>query len=203
MIRRPPRSTLFPYTTLFRSSPYDRPDRAMARRAEVLQRMVELGDITPVQMRAAQLAPIQLVEKGNAGFIGIRAPWFVSYILPSLLQRYGEDVLYKGGLRIYTTLDLAWQAQAEAVLKAGIDRADHDKLNVHQGAMIVLDPQTGAIRAMIGGYDYRASQFNRAWQARRQPGSAFKPFTYATALLRGIPFTTMLQDAPIRSEEHT
>src|SRR5437588_6223439 len=74
MIRRPPRSTLFPYTTLFRSSPYDRPDRAMARRAEVLQRMVELGDITPVQMRAAQLAPIQLVEKGNAGFIGIRAP---------------------------------------------------------------------------------------------------------------------------------
>ena len=178
-------------------SPYDRPDRAMARRAEVLQRMVELGDITPVQMRAAQLAPIQLVEKGNAGFIGIRAPWFVSYILPPLLQRYGEDVLYKGGLRIYTTLDLAWQAQAEAVLKAGIDRADHDKLNVHQGAMIVLDPQTGAIRAMIGGYDYRASQFNRAWQARRQPGSAFKPFTYATALLRGIPFTTMLQDAPI------
>ena len=178
-------------------SPYDRPDRAAARRAEVLQRMVDLGDITAVQMRAAQLAPIHLVEKGNAGFIGIRAPWFVSYILPPLLQRYGEDVLYKGGLRIYTTLDLAWQAQAEAAVRAGIDRADHDKQNVHQGAMIVLDPQTGAIRAMIGGYDFRASQFNRAWQARRQPGSAFKPFTYATALLRGIPLTTMLQDDPI------
>src|SRR5437879_1433275 len=65
-------------------SPYDRPDRATARRAEVLQRMVELGDITPAQMRAAQLARIQLVDKGNAGFIGIRAPWFVSYILPTL-----------------------------------------------------------------------------------------------------------------------
>ncbi|HKV45950.1 MAG TPA: penicillin-binding protein 1A [bacterium] len=178
-------------------SPYEHLDQAKTRRGEVLQRMVDLGDITPAQMRAAGVAPIHLIEKGNAGFIGIRAPYFVSYILPGLLAKYGEDVLYKGGLRIYTTLDLSLQAQAEAAVRAGIDRAAHDHLNAHQGAMVVLDPRTGYIRAMIGGYDFHASQFNRAWQARRQPGSAFKPFTYTTALLRGIPLTTLLDDDPI------
>jgi len=178
-------------------SPYDHADRARIRRAEVLQRMLELGDITPPQMRAAVRTPIALAGKGNAGFIGIRAPYFVSYILPTLLARYGEDVLYKGGLRIYTTLDLALQAQADAAVHQGIDAALKQHLDAHQAAMIVLDPQTGYIRAMIGGYDFRASQFNRAWQAHRQPGSAFKPFTYTTALLRGIPLTTLLEDEPI------
>jgi penicillin-binding protein 1A len=178
-------------------SPYDHLDRAKVRRAEVLQRMVDVGDITPQQMRAAAAAPVHLVEKGNLGYIGIRAPYFVSYILPQLLQRYGEDVLYKGGLRIYTTLDLALQARAEAAVRTGLDQAARQHLNAHQGAMVVLDPTTGYIRAMIGGYDYRTSQFNRAWQAHRQPGSAFKPFTYTTLLLRGIPVTTTVVDEPI------
>jgi len=178
-------------------SPYEHLDQAKTRRGEVLQRMVDLGDITPAQMRVADVAPIHLIEKGNAGFIGIRAPYFVSYILPGLLAKYGEDVLYKGGLRIFTTLDLSLQAQAEAAVRAGIDRATHDHLNAHQAAMVVLDPQNGYIRGMIGGYDFHASQFNRAWQAHRQPGSAFKPFTYTTALLHGIPLTTLLDDDPI------
>jgi penicillin-binding protein 1A len=178
-------------------SPYDHPDRAKVRRAEVLQRMLDLGDITRKQMHVAQAAPIRLIEKGNMGFIGIRAPYFVSYILPPLLQRYGENVLYKGGLRIYTTLNLAMQAQADAAVRQGLDEARKQHLNARQGAMVVLDPQTGYVRAMIGGYEFRTSQFNRAWQAHRQPGSAFKPFTYTTAILRGFPLTTMLDDAPI------
>ena len=178
------------------TSPYDHPDRAKARMAEVLQRMVELGDIKPADMTAALNAPLHLAEKGNAGFIGIRAPYFVSYILPALLQRYGEDVIYKGGLRVFTTLDLTLQAEAEAAVRQGIDRGLQSHLNVHQGAMVVIDPQTGYIRAMIGGYDFHASQFNRAWQAHREVGSAFKPFTYVTAVSRGIPLTTMLEDEP-------
>jgi len=178
-------------------SPYDHLDRAKVRRAEVLQRMVDLGDITPRQMQLAQSASIHLIEKGNMGFVGIRAPYFVSYILPQLLQRYGEEVLYKGGLRIYTTLDLTMQAAADAAVRQGIDEGTQQHLNARQGAMVVLDPITGYIRAMIGGYDFRASQFNRAWQAHRQPGSAFKPFTYTTAILRGFPLTTMLDDQPI------
>jgi penicillin-binding protein 1A len=178
-------------------SPYDHLDRAKIRRAEVLQRMLDLGDINRKQKQQSEAAPVRLAEKGNLGYVGIRAPYFVSYILPPLLQRYGEEVLYKGGLRIYTTLDLSLQAQADAVVRAGIDDAKKQRLNAHQGAMVVIDPQTGFIRAMIGGYDFRASQFNRAWQAHRQPGSAFKPFTYTTAVARGIPLTTMLEDAPI------
>ncbi len=178
-------------------SPYEHPGRARARAGLVLQRMVDVGDLTQKEMTAALTAPIGLAEKGNAGLVGIRAPYFVSYILPSLLQRYGEDVLYKAGLRIYTTLDLGLQAQADAALKQGIDQALRDHLGVHQGAVVVIDPRTGYIRAMVGGYDFRTSQFNRAWQAHRQPGSAFKPFTYTVAVMRGIPPTRLLMDAPI------
>ncbi len=178
-------------------SPYEHPARARVRRGEVLQRMVEVGDLPRRELAAALDAPLHLAEKGNAGLIGIRAPYFVSYILPALLQRYGEEVLYKGGLRIYTTLDLGLQAEADGALKRGIDEALKEHLNVHQGAIVVLDPRTGYIRAMVGGYDFRTSQFNRAWQAHRQPGSAFKPFTYTVAVMRGIPPTRLLLDQPI------
>ncbi|HXX36965.1 MAG TPA: PBP1A family penicillin-binding protein [bacterium] len=178
-------------------SPYEHSARAKARMAEVLQRMVDVGDLTPAEMNAALGAPLDLAAKGNGGLIGIRAPYFVSYILPGLLQRYGEDVLYKGGLRIYTTLDLTIQAEATAALRQGIDAAQAQHLNVHQGAVVVMDPRTGAIRAMVGGYDFRTSQFNRAWQAHRQAGSAFKPFTYTVAVMRGIPPTHLLLDEPL------
>ncbi len=177
-------------------SPYEHPNRAHTREGEVLQRMVDVGDISFREMAAALAAPLHLAEKGTAGLVGIRAPYFVSYILPVLLQRYGEEMLYKGGLRIYTTLDLGLQAAADAALRLGLDGALHQRLDVRQGAIVVLDPRTGAIRAMVGGYDFRASQFNRAWQAHRQPGSAFKPFTYTVALMRGIPPTRLLLDEP-------
>jgi penicillin-binding protein 1A len=178
-------------------SPYEHPARARRREADVLQRMVDVGDLAPKQMADALNVPLHLAERSDAGLIGIRAPYFVSYILPTLLQRYGEDVLYKGGLRIYTTLDLRLQALADAALKQGIDEALRQHLAVHQGAIVMIDPRTGYIRAMVGGYDFRTSQFNRAWQAHRQPGSAFKPFTYTVAIMRGIPPTRLLLDAPI------
>jgi penicillin-binding protein 1A len=179
-------------------SPYEHPRRARARMAEVLQRMVDVGDLTPQERDAALRTPLRLAGKSNAGLIGIRAPYFVSYILPMLLQRYGEETLYRGGLRIYTTLDLRLQAEATRALRQGIDEALRHHLNVHQGAIVVIDPDTGAIRAMVGGYDFRASQFNRAWQAHRQPGSAFKPFTYTVAVMRGMPPTHLLLDEPLQ-----
>jgi penicillin-binding protein 1A len=178
-------------------SPYEHPDRAHARMREVLRRMLEEGDITSRQLLAAARAPLHLAKKSDAGLVGIRAPYFVSYILPGLLDRYGEDTLYKGGLRIYTTLDMGMQAAAEQEIRRGIDDAERRHLKVQQGAMVVIDPRTGYVRAMIGGYDFRKSQFNRAWQARRQPGSAFKPFTYTVAIMRGMPPTRMLDDEPI------
>jgi len=178
-------------------SPYEHLDRARTRMNEVLVRMTEQGDITPEQMRAAQAAPLHLAVKTNAGLVGIRAPYFVSYILPGLLQRYGEDLLYKGGLRIYTTLDLRMQAAAEEAVRRAVDEAKRNHMKAQQGAAVAIDPRTGYVRAMIGGYDFRTSQFNRAWQAHRQPGSAFKPFTYTVAVMRGIPPTRTLLDAPI------
>ena len=178
-------------------SPYEHLDRARTRMGEVLLRMVEQGDITAGQMAAAEHAPLRLAAKTNAGLIGIRAPYFVSFILPGLLQRYGEEMLYKGGLRVYTTLDLKMQAAAEEQVRRALDEAKRDHLQARQGAMVVIDPRTGYVRAMIGGYDFRTSQFNRAWQAHRQPGSAFKPFTYTVAVMRGVPPTRILLDAPI------
>ena len=178
-------------------SPYEHPARAHERLAEVLRRMVDRGDLTGAQMRAALAAPLALAAKGSGGLVGVRAPYFVSYILPQLMQRYGEDTLYKGGLRIYTTLDLTLQAAAAAALRQGIDAAQRQHANVSEGAVVIVDPRTGAIRAMVGGYDFRASQFNRAWQAHRQPGSAFKPFTYTAALMQGMPPNHTVLDGPL------
>ena len=182
------------------SSPYQNLSLAKERQRIVLRRMVELGYITGQEARRAAGEPIKLAQEGNAGLIGIRAPYFVSYILPYLLQRYGEDMVYNGGLRVITTLDPQMQAVAEKVLRAGIDEAQKQKLNVTQGALVALEPQTGYVRAMIGGYDFEKSQFNRAWQARRQPGSAFKPFIYVTAIAKGMRTTKIIVDEEVTYE---
>ncbi|MDR7556630.1 MAG: penicillin-binding protein 1A [Armatimonadota bacterium] len=178
-------------------SPYRNLALARARQALVLQRMVQLGYITPAQAAAARAAPIQLAPASNAGLVGIRAPYFVSFILTRLLETYGEDLVYKGGLQVYTTLDPRLQALAEQAVRRGLEAAARRRLNATQAALVALDPRTGAIRAMIGGADFARSQFNRAWQARRQPGSAFKVFVYTTAIARGIPPTRILEDAPV------
>ncbi len=177
--------------------PFQDPAPARQRQALVLKRMAALGYITRPQAAAAAAEPVRLQPEGNVGLVGVRAPYFVSYILPSLLERYGEETVYTGGLRVYTTLDPALQAEAERAVRRGIEAAQAEQLNVTQGALVALDPQTGHILAMIGGYDFAQSQFNRAWQARRQPGSAFKPFVYLAALMQGMPPTTVIVDEPI------
>jgi len=181
-------------------SPHQNPELAKARQRIVLQRMAQLGYITPKQATEAVQRPLGVSEGGNAGLIGIRAPYFVSYLLPYLLDRYGEEVVYNGGLRVYTTLDIRMQADAEKALRAGLEQAEKERLKVSQGALVAIDPQTGFIRAMIGGYDFEKSQFNRAWQARRQPGSAFKPFIYTTAIANRMTTTKIIVDEPVSYE---
>jgi len=181
-------------------SPYRSLPKVVERQRLVLRRMADLGYVSrEAAMRAGEEA-LALVEEGNLGLMGSRAPYFVSYILPYLLERYGEDVVHRGGLQVYTTLDLDLQAVAQEAVRQGIDLAQQEMLNVTQGALVSLEPQTGYIRAMIGGYDFAASQFNRAWQARRQPGSAFKPFVYVTAVASGMPPTKVIVDEPIEYE---
>src|SRR2546427_7165549 len=92
------------------------------------------------------------------------------------------------------------QAAAEKAIRAGIDQAQKDKLEVTQGALVTLDPRSGFIRAMIGGYDFAGSQFNRARQARRQPRSSFKGFIYTAAVGKGMPPPRGIVDEPLTFE---
>jgi penicillin-binding protein 1A len=182
------------------ATPFQNFEVALERQHVVLRRMAELGYVTPQQSQEAIDEPVAIAKEGNAGLVGIRAPYFVSYILPYLLERYGEDVVYSGGLRIYTTLDPQMQDAAEKALQAGLDQAEKEQLDITQGAVVTLDPRTGQIRAMIGGYDFSQSQFNRAWQAHRQPGSSFKVFIYTAAVAKGMTTTRMIVDEPITFE---
>src|SRR3989475_12692820 len=92
------------------------------------------------------------------------------------------------------------QAAAEKAIRAGIDQAQKDKLEVTQGALVTLDPRSGYIKAMIGGYDFAESQFNRAWQGRRQPRASFKGFIYTAAVAEGMTPTRIFVDAPVAFE---
>lgn len=170
---------------------------AREKQALVLSRMAALGYISTQEAAAARNAQIPLAPPSNAGLVGMRAPYFVSMILARLLETYGEQLVYGGGLQVHTTLDAKMQAAAEKAVRAGIAGAERRKLNVGQASLVAVDPKTGAIRAMIGGVDFTTSQFNRAWQARRQPGSAFKIFVYAAAIASGVPPTRILEDEPI------
>ncbi len=172
---------------------------ALAKRQQgvVLARMEAVGYLSRESAAAARSAPVRLAPSSNAGLVGIRAPYFVSFILSRLLETYGEDLVYKGGLQVHTTLDLKAQAAAEKAVRSGLEGAKRRRLNVGQGALVAVDTHSGAIRAMIGGADFAQSQFNRAWQARRQPGSAFKVFVYTAATNSGIPPTRLLENAPI------
>lgn len=163
--------------------PYRNPEAALGRRQVVLDRMVAEGYLTPEEAAAAAGTPLVIKRQSPA-----QAPYFVDWIRDQLLDRYTPDLVFRGGLRVYTTLDLTIQRAAEAALAA----------QPHQGAIVALDHKTGGILALVGGRDYLESQFNRAVKAFRQPGSAMKPFVYATALERGYTMAdAIFVDRPI------
>lgn len=170
-------------------SPFNNPDRARYRRAVVLNRMVELGYISEREAEEAKAAPLGTdpARLKRAGLRGFRAPYFATYVVQQLVDRYGEDAVYKGGLRVYTTLHIPLQIVADQALKQGVQRARPK--GVSQGALVSIDPRNGHILALVGGvnfYDPENGQFNRATQALRQPGSAFKPFVYTAAIEAGF-----------------
>ncbi len=195
-------------------SPLLDPARAKGRRDHVLQRMVAEGFLKEPTAKSAARVPVRVTPlfKGRG-----TAPHFVDYVREILEERYGEGLLARGGLRVTTTLDLALQQQALEAVRAGVTAAaaalaprprrgaapsappgGEQEGPGLEGALLALDPATGAIRAMVGGTAYGKSQFNRAVRARRQPGSAFKPFVFAAAFERGISATDLLEDAPVR-----
>jgi penicillin-binding protein 1B len=190
-------------------SPVQHPDRARERRNTVLRRMRDLKMLDDKKL-AQTVQERLVVQRGTA--INALGPYFADWVRGQVEQTQPADESSTAGLRIYTTLNPVLQRAAEAALVRGLDRLEgqykalrrSDPAVRLQGAIVALDARTGEIRAMVGGRDYGQSQFNRVVQARRQPGSAFKPFVYLTALgqgPRGEPpnFTaaSLLEDRPL------
>ena len=183
-------------------SPFRSRENALARRKHVLDRLVKTTAIAPAQAEEAKQAPLPtqpaIQHKGPAP-----APYFVEYVRQKVEERFGSSILYSGGLNIYTSINSTLQGFAERSLLAGLERLDAKLARKHRGhqhlqaAIIAIEPSTGHIRAMVGGRDFNKSQFNRAWQALRQPGSAFKPIVYAAALDRGYSAADLLSDTPM------
>ena len=175
-------------------SPTQHPDSAKTRRDYVLRRMAIEGYITEEQAQAATEAPLGVIEPKPTQKV---APYFVDYVRDQLIAKYGTETVYKGGLKVYTTLDLRLQTLANEILLSNIPEGEKDSkgLTQPQAAMIVLDAREGYIRAMVGGRG--EDEFNRAVMSYRQPGSAFKPFVYTAALKAGYTPATLLDDSPV------
>jgi penicillin-binding protein 1B len=189
-------------------NPYRHPREALARRNRVLNSMVETGDLTRKAFLAAKTVDLGVTRQRPGNY---RAPYLVDFLEEEVRRVYPDSPPSGAGLRIFTTVDPDLQERAEESLGAGLDRLEQGYPVVRknprgslQGALVALRPSDGAILALVGGRDYRTSQFNRTYQARRQPGSLFKPFVYLAGFDRAqydptFAFTaaTPLQDTPL------
>ncbi len=171
-----------------RLAPNRNPDAAEKRAQLVLAAMVDMGFVTDNSAKTALVAPAEAVDKSGAGSINYAAD-HVMDMLDDYVTGIDADVT------VLTTIDPKTQGQAETALVEALD-AQGGKLNVAQGAVVAMAPD-GAIRALVGGRNYGKSQFNRATAAQRQPGSAFKPFVYLTAIEAGLTPDTIRDDGPV------
>jgi penicillin-binding protein 1B len=184
-------------------SPSKHPDRATARRNLILKAMQKMGAISTETYDKATQAEMGIIRlKADA----TDAPYLVDFIREELLKDYSEQELMNGGLSVYTTLDPDLQKAAVEAVAHGLTFVEEQyarkkKNNPEnwprpQAGLIALDPHTGAIKAMVGGTDYAASQYNRITRAFRQPGSIFKPFVYAAALETPYDVSSEEDDTP-------
>ena len=185
-------------------SPYNHPDRLLTRRDFFLTRMFRLGCISQKELDKGLKQPLVVLPPGTGGNL---APYFVEEVRRYMVEKYGADFVYKSGAVIYTTLDLDMQQAANLTLLSHLRQLEKDynlrpTLSAYdsaarrdstigppkylQGALLAMDVRTGYIRALIGGRDYKHSEFDRAMQAKRQAGSAFKPFVFVAAVDNGM-----------------
>lgn len=194
-------------------NPRKHPLRAIERRNVVLSVLQREGVLTEAEAKRAMSEPLRLAPPIEAAG---RAPYVVAAVRRELRDRFGPDADIQG-LRVYTGLDPDLQRAAQQALVAQIERIESGAYGRYrhpspgngdapqdsaaspylQGMIVALDPHDGRIRALVGGRDFALSQFDRALQARRQPGSAFKPIVYAAALQQRIPATTRIDAAPV------
>jgi penicillin-binding protein 1A len=197
-------------------SPRRRPDAAKARRTKVLRNMLATKAITQVEFDNANGLPLGVTAQR---YSNDRAPYFVEMVRLHLDEIYGSNAVYGEGLQVHTTLDMDLQQAAERALERQLTSIEGDLKLKHtrasyvapasdaaranqttpylQGAIVALDPRNGYIRALVGGRDWNHSNFNRAVQAQRQPGSAFKPFVYVAAMDNGFKPTDIVVDEPV------
>ena len=175
-----------------RFNPVTDPKAAHQRRREVLQAMVDQKDITYNEFRKANRTPLPKPEDIHQP--GVRGPaqYFVDYVKQQLVDRYGTRKVFGGGLVVKTTIDLALQQRARNAISKWLHGP-----NMPTAALVALDPRNGRVLAMVGGQNYRQSQFNLAVQGERQPGSSFKPFVLTAALDQGISPSTTLESRPV------
>ena len=188
-----------------RYNPYRHMERAQKRQRVVLTRMIATGYITRSQAEDAIKTPILLASTSRKARTG---SYFLDMVIRHLEDRYGSDVVHHGGLKVSTTIDPQLQTWAEEAMEEGLENlaattgtgpenttpeAQHP-----QGALVAIEAQSGAVKALVGGRRYAETAYNRAIQNHRQAGSGFKPFTYYTALetLRFSPATVMV-DRPL------
>jgi penicillin-binding protein 1A len=179
-------------------SPYVNLQRAKDRQGHVLARMAAAGYITPAQKREAENAPLRLIGERPTGLQSYRYPYFTTYVNHVLNTTFGTKAVFEGGLEVNTTLDPHLQDLAQEAVRWGVNRAVSEGIGAHEAALVAIRPTTGEIVAMVGGAGFRLdNQFNRAWQAMRQPGSSFKVFVYTAAVDSGMPATAIVDDAPV------
>ncbi|MCC7493339.1 MAG: PBP1A family penicillin-binding protein [Fimbriimonadaceae bacterium] len=172
-------------------------DRAGAtvRRDRVLREMQVQGYLTAPQRQAAAAQPLRVKTWQPPDFRPRRAPYYTTHAIREAITQVGEEAVYAGGLTITLELDLRLQATAEEAVADAV--ANNRGRGVSQGAGVLIDVRDGAVLALVGGLDWNRSQFNRATQAKRQPGSAFKLFVYTAAVDRGFRPTDRLHDGPL------
>ena len=181
-----------------RYSPRSYFKRAKARQRYVLRRMTEEKFITAEEADKAYNTHIDLIPPQS---FRSKADYFLEYIRLYLLDKYGTETVHRTELRIYTTIDKQLQTVATDTLREGVRQIEErNSYTGLQGALLCIDPHTGGVLAMVGGVDFATSQFNRALQARRQPGSAFKPIIYGAALDKGKTVVATTYDSPIELE---
>ena len=180
-------------------SPFDHANAAKRRRELVLRRMVEYGALKEEEAQRIARTDLGLIAPERRRTTG---QYFLDYVQQTLEAKYGADLVFKGGLNIYTTLSPSMQLAAEQAMRDGLKALEGRSTKARpgenpEGAIITIEPQTGYVKAMVGGYDFLRSEFNRAVQAKRQPGSAFKPFIYIAALEAGFTPATRIEDSPV------
>jgi penicillin-binding protein 1A len=191
-----------------RYSPRRNWEQAKMRQRYVLERMMDEHSISYAQAMAAWQEPLTLAAAHREETLVSPAPFYVEHVHQILQKRYGGIATHQVGFAVHTPLNLALQQAAEHALRHGIDAlCERQKCGRNgeprpEGALIAIDLATGHVKAMVGGGDFQHSQFNRATQAKRQPGSAFKPLIYSAALERGFTPASVVVDAPVSFQSY-